>query len=178
MAAATATPAPGTAEEDKESSGITIEILQQHFHQPLMAVAEELGVSLTVSVGTHQRMWVNTDCAYMRNRVGTNHHVVTLRDRHERKTRDFWRAERRETKGSLCRVYMLRQQPKGSARPSHAWPGGACWPLPRAGSKRNASRRLRDVTPCLESMAKSRGLFFWRVRVCSCCYCPTKDGRT
>ncbi|CAM9667965.1 unnamed protein product, partial [Hapterophycus canaliculatus] len=31
-----------------EPSGITIEILQQHFHQPLMAVAEELGVSLTM----------------------------------------------------------------------------------------------------------------------------------
>lgn len=31
-----------------EGSGITIEVLQQHFHQPLVTVAEELGVSLTV----------------------------------------------------------------------------------------------------------------------------------
>lgn len=51
-----ATAAAGPVEEDKETSGITIEILQQHFHQPLMAVAEELGVSLTVSDGRHQRM--------------------------------------------------------------------------------------------------------------------------
>eukprot|EP00903_Cladosiphon_okamuranus_P006994 g6805.t1 len=52
MAATTtagAAAAGGTpVEEDKESSGITIEILQQHFHQPLMTVAEELGVSLTM----------------------------------------------------------------------------------------------------------------------------------
>lgn len=46
-----ATTAAAAVEDDKESSGITIEILQQHFHQPLMAVAEELGVSLTVSGG-------------------------------------------------------------------------------------------------------------------------------
>lgn len=40
-----------TAEDDRdvgEGSGITIEVLQQHFHQPLVTVAEELGVSLTV----------------------------------------------------------------------------------------------------------------------------------
>lgn len=50
MAATTTTPTAAAAlDEDKESSDITIEILQQHFHQPLMAVAEELGVSLTVS---------------------------------------------------------------------------------------------------------------------------------
>lgn len=50
MAASPTTPTAAAAlDEDKESSDITIEILQQHFHQPLMAVAEELGVSLTVS---------------------------------------------------------------------------------------------------------------------------------
>lgn len=41
--------ASALAEEEREGSGITIEILQQHFHQPLVTVAEELGVSLTVS---------------------------------------------------------------------------------------------------------------------------------
>lgn len=35
-------------DEEKEGAGITIEVLQQHFHQPLATVAEELGVSLTV----------------------------------------------------------------------------------------------------------------------------------
>lgn len=35
-------------EEEREASGITIEVLQQHFHQPLVTVADELGVSLTV----------------------------------------------------------------------------------------------------------------------------------
>ncbi|CAM9425106.1 unnamed protein product [Pylaiella littoralis] len=48
MAAATTPTAAAALDEDKESSDITIEILQQHFHQPLMAVAEELGVSLTM----------------------------------------------------------------------------------------------------------------------------------
>lgn len=45
-------PANATAvapDEEREGSGITIEVLQQHFHQPLVTVAEELGVSLTVS---------------------------------------------------------------------------------------------------------------------------------
>lgn len=47
---ATTAAVAAAVDDDKESSsGITIEILQQHFHQPLMAVAEELGVSLTVS---------------------------------------------------------------------------------------------------------------------------------
>lgn len=41
--------ATAVADEEREGSGITIEILQQHFHQPLVTVAEELGVSLTVS---------------------------------------------------------------------------------------------------------------------------------
>lgn len=43
-------PASKTAvvEEEREGAGITIEVLQQHFHQPLVTVAEELGVSLTV----------------------------------------------------------------------------------------------------------------------------------
>lgn len=36
-------------EEEREGAGITIDVLQQHFHQPLVTVAEELGVSLTVS---------------------------------------------------------------------------------------------------------------------------------
>ncbi|CBN75385.1 Putative NIN-like transcription factor [Ectocarpus siliculosus] len=45
---ATTARATGVVEEEKESSGITIEVLQQHFHQPLMAVADELGVSLTM----------------------------------------------------------------------------------------------------------------------------------
>lgn len=49
MAETTTPTAAAVLDEDKESSDITIEILQQHFHQPLMAVAEELGVSLTVS---------------------------------------------------------------------------------------------------------------------------------
>lgn len=35
-------------EDDKEGASITIEVLQQHFHQPLVQVADELGVSLTV----------------------------------------------------------------------------------------------------------------------------------
>lgn len=37
-------------DDDKEGAGITIEVLQQHFHQPLVTVADELGVSLTVRV--------------------------------------------------------------------------------------------------------------------------------
>lgn len=37
------------ARDVAEGAGITIEVLQQHFHQPLVTVAEELGVSLTVS---------------------------------------------------------------------------------------------------------------------------------
>ena len=43
-------PASKTAvvDEEREGSGITIEVLEQHFHQPLVTVAEELGVSLTV----------------------------------------------------------------------------------------------------------------------------------
>lgn len=39
---------PVPPEEEREGAGITIEVLQQHFHQPLVTVADELGVSLTV----------------------------------------------------------------------------------------------------------------------------------
>lgn len=72
--------APAMVEEEKEPSGITIDILQQHFHQPLVAVAEELGVSLTVSCQKHHAcVKKKIDCAHTRrtSRNGPRRESIT-----------------------------------------------------------------------------------------------------